>query len=413
MTVVAACALLALTVPTVGIATGDPSLGLIGGLAALVVVVLIAFASLRGFIATVCVFAIPPGVVGEVDVVAAGAAAIVLAVVTITYPLDRGAPNAGLRMLAIAAVLTPAVAMLILGYPQLAVVVGILAVVAALASRRVQLILDLTRGIGATLTILSASYFLTVLLGFAPTFIGKIDFGATRALEFYLPFTFATSGPPILEGTRRFAPLTGEPGLLALYLVPLVAALFVLKTARARFGVFVVITASTVASQSLATILLVSVAIVFGLLLRLSRRGGMTGAVLVGIPVAVGGVVVINNAVAFKSVIANESVTDRALGGQATALGNINIVVAATNNPTLAAVLILGLVAAGLSIRSIPAAVGWTLFAGVAAFAQPSQWQIGGWLLLGLVILASLPERKADAAPQPEDESTMFLSTGR
>lgn len=397
---IAACAAFAVVTGLVGGLSGDGMLGLLSGVIAVAVVGLIAFVGPRASIATLCIFLIPPAVVGETNTTTALIAAVALTALTFTYPTDREAPQSGLRMLSVLVVITPGVAMLILGFPPVAAVVALLGLVAALAGRRTALLRGLTRGIAAVLGVLSVSYVTTVIAGFSGTSVGRLDFGS-RWLEVYLPLTFATGGPPLIEGTRRFAPLTGEPGLIAFYLVPLVAALFAVKSVRARWALFAVIAISTAASQSLATILLVSMSIAVGLILRVARKAGTTGAVLLSIPVAAVAFAVITNAVTFKSLIASESVTDRALGGQATSLGNINLVVALSNNPLLAWTLVVGLLVAGIVAvrsRSVPSFTAWVLFASVATVAQPSQWQIGGWLLLGLVLLASVPSKEGRTA---------------
>ena len=349
-----------------------------------------------------CAFTVPPAVLGEVNVVVAAIGALTLTLIALSYPVDRDAPAIGSRALVIAVVATPGFAMLVLGFGQVAVVVALLVVASIVASRRSRVLHDLTRGIAVILGALTASYFVTMLIGFPRAAVSVIQFGQSRSLEVYLPFTFASAGPPLIEGTRRFSPLIGEPGLIVFFLVPLLAAVFSAREARNRLALLAVVVFSVIASQSLATILLVAMAAACGLVFKFSRLGGVTGAVLVALPLALTAVVVVNSAVVFKSEIASESVTDRALGGQATSLGNINLVVAVSNNPLLAGVLITGLVVGIFAIRSVPAAVAWVLFASVAAVAQPSQWQIGGWLLLGLVLAAWMPER-----PKPRDREAL------
>ncbi|MDJ1114449.1 hypothetical protein [Microbacterium dauci] len=373
------------------IVTGDVRLGFMAFAAVLAVSFAIRFATLRGFLAATFLFLVPPGVLGESAASLALLGSSGLLMLSLTYRSESSRPFGG-RALAVAAMAAPAAGLALLGQWPFVASYALLAVAAFLIAERRGFVRDLLRGLVVYFSIYVASYLATIVVGFRGSLIANIEIGH-RTLELYAPLTLATSGAPILEGTRRGAPFIGEPGLVVFYLLPLVAALFVVTTTRVRVGLSALIVLVTLLTQSTATILIVFACAVVGLTLIRMRRRSIGTVVLVCASAALAVPAFLLPVFDQKNSVAGVSIAARGIGADG-GHANINILVALSNDPALAGCLILGLVlAAFVAFNSIPGTVIWLGFAVSAVTAQPSQWQVGAWFVMLAFALVASPHR--------------------
>jgi hypothetical protein len=393
----------------IGALTREPLPGLLTALATVGLAVLLRMVGVRGVAVGFLLFVIPPAVLGEASSGTAAVAVVAIGVIALTYPPAPRNDQPGVSTLLVLAVVGPAVSMLITGVLGVALIYVFVAVIVSLAASRPAFVKDMLRGLTSILLLLSVSYAVTLAVGFANLPMSSLKI-RSRALELYPPFTVAAGGAPLIEGSRRFAPLVGEPGLAVFFVVPLLALLFTRGISRRdRWVILVTVLAVTVFSQSLASGLAIGAALGAAGLLLLVRERRYVTAIVCTVAVSVITPLLLHNLLDWKSVIAPSSVTDRAIfdAGEASAasLGGINILVSLSNNAPLAVCLLLGLVFALLvARRSIGGFASWIAFAVVAFFAQPSQWEIGAWLLLSVGLLPT-------NARQPDDEIAIARQT--
>ncbi|MFE9956944.1 hypothetical protein [Micromonospora sp. NPDC005299] len=351
----------------------------------------------RGILAALLFFLIPPGVLGESSLLGTFVALAGLAAIALTYrPSSRTQATAailyGLCFIALAVGISFA------GGVYFALVYVIAGAVALLAISRVEFVAATVRGITCIIAPLACSYGLTLVFGFAGNEIGSSTLGS-RQIEFYMPFTLATAGPPFIEGSRRFAPLVGEPGLAVYYLIPIITLIAVtrLDNRLRALAVGAVIVAATF-TQSLGTLIAIGAGLLgFGLAHLAARKRRPAAAIILASVVAMIAVPLVVYLLSYKAGIAAESATDRGIvdaGSRSSAsLGNINLIVAYSHNVGLAIALTCALFAIGsAAVRHLGGLLAFVMFAITAVFAQPSQWQIGGWMLLAMaVVVASSP----------------------
>ncbi|MCH8564896.1 hypothetical protein LTH96_03980 [Nesterenkonia sp. LB17] len=379
---VAISALVAASVASVVALFTDSSLtGILSFIGVLALAGTVHIAYFRGIASAFCLFLIPPGVIGESSSMFALVGAAGLLVIVMTYRDAPASPSVGLRIFAVLAMVCPAVGLIYLNAASLAVVQGILTIVAILSASQRRFLKDLTTGLIILFALYVTSYLVTLAVGFSGNQLTTLKFG-TRNLELYFPITLATSGPPILEETRRGSPLLGEPGLVVFYLLPMLAALFVLRRATSWWAIFVLVTLVSLLTQSTATILVVVVVLLIGLTLtRIRRRSLLSVALVMAIGVLLLPVFILP-VFAQKGADSGISLADRGIGSNS-GYANINIMTAMENDPLLAACLITGIIfAATIALRSIPGTVIWLAFTITAVVAQPSQWQVGAWFVL-------------------------------
>jgi hypothetical protein len=395
----------------IGALTRESLLGLFAALATVGLAVLLRMVGVRGVAVGFLLFVIPPAVLGEASSVTAGVAVVAIGAIALTYPPAPRNDQPGVSTLLVLAVVGPAVSMLITGVLGFALLYVFVAVIVSLAASRPAFVKDMLRGLTSILLLLSVSYAVTLAVGFANLPMSSLTI-RSRALELYPPFTLASGGAPLIEGSRRFAPLVGEPGLTVFFVVPLLALLLTRDISRRdRWVVLVTVLAVTVFGQSLASDIAIGAALgVAGLLLLLRERKYVT-AIVYTVAVAVIAPSLLQNQLDWKAINDPASLTDRAVlnAGDATAASNgaINILVSLRLNAPPAVCLLLGLVFALLvARRSIGGFASWIAFAVVAFFAQPSQWEIGAWLLLSVGLLPT-------NARQPDDEIAIARQTRR
>ncbi|WP_280838779.1 hypothetical protein [Micromonospora sp. A200] len=359
----------------------------------------------RGVLAGLLFFLIPPGVLGESSLLGTLVALAGLAVIALTYrPSSKTQATAailyGVCFIALA------VGISIVGGMYFALVYVIAGVVALLAISRAEFVTATFRGIGCVIAPLACSYGLTLVFGFAGNEIGSLTLGS-RQTEFYMPFTLATAGPPFIEGSRRFAPLVGEPGLAVYYFIPIITLIAVARfDNRLRaLAVGAVIVAATF-TQSLGTLIAIGAGLLgFSLAHLAVRKRRPVAATILASVVALIAVPLVVYVLTYKAGIAAESTTDRGImdaGSRSSAsLGNINLIVAYSNDVRLATALTCALIAIGFAaVRHLGGLLAFVMFAITAVFAQPSQWQIGGWMLLAMAVVASSPAGSAPPSGQ-------------
>lgn len=397
----AACVVSALAGVAAVAVTGDPVAGLVGFAGALYVCVIVAVAGMLGTILAALLLTALPSVVGEssalLSFVCVFLAAVILFLTTRndTAKVTGAMATSGLLFLILAA------AMVLVGggtLPLVYVAAGLFVVV---AMRRPAPIRAMITAMAMILAPLVLSYAATLILGFTGRLITSVEIG-TRTIEVYLPFTLATSGPPFISGSRRMTLLVGEPGLAVFFLTPILAVLLMSKVPRlAKLAGLVAIGVAGVFGQSFAALVALGVMLATYFVVVLAARWRHPVlAVLIGGGAAAVAIPIVYDSLVLKAGVAAESVTDRGIlnagNASAASLGNINLIVAFQNNPALAGLLAIALLlTAALTIRSAETAGLWVAFAMTAVFAQPSQWQVGGWVLLVLVSIIDRNRREA------------------
>lgn len=199
--------------------------------------------------------------------------------------------------------------------------------------------------------------------------------------------------------------MIGEPGLLALLIVPLIAVVFAKGVSRSRrCWTASVVLVSALFSQSFATVLAVAAAMSLGVIAVLWARRAYLIVVTVIAAAAIVGTSVVKAALGEKASVAAASFTDRGIanlgGGSAAMYGNINMLVMFSNDPVLALTLLAGLVLGfAYAARTLGGLLAFLGFAIVVVVAQPTQWHPGGWLLIALASVLAVEARER-FAPQ-------------
>lgn len=341
-----------------------------------------------GAVIGVAFFLMSPGVLGESSLIRslAGAAAIVAALLLSgTDRQSRGTiPAVAVAVVGVAMVASGSAPVEIGGlYAGLAVAAFLLATrphVAAAGLRAVTLIV-------AALTV---GYLTTWAVGF-DHLAATLSFDGRRYVDVYAPLALTGSGTPLWDGAPpRMLLATGEPGLNVFYLLAAFATLGH-HGRRARLWLAVVLVAGAVVSQSAGLLVALLAGVGAAAFVALVRRGRVALAVALA---AAGGYAVVRVAlrlVDLRAAGSSETVADRGLAAgslTSASLGNINLIAALQNDLTLGAGLVVALALLAKTAAGTPSgAFAWTAFAVTAVFAQPSQWQAGGWLLLAMVAL--------------------------
>jgi hypothetical protein len=388
----------------VGIVTARPDYALAAFAAAVVLTFIAYMAGVRSVLAAALLFLIAPGVLGETSFVNSAVGAVGLLAVVLTYKPTRSS-RLGSTTLVAAFLLFPAFGMIGAYGAPVAAIFGIAAIVASLALSRPQFALDALTGITWTLGLFCASFMVTWSLGQFNGLGLQLPTG-TRTLQVDLPFTVSAAGAPFLPGTRRMSPMTGEPGLLALFIAPLLAVVFAKGASRSRrTWTAVILLAAAVFSQSVATIFAVAVALAVGVIAVLwKRRAYVRTVLIVGIGMALAPSA-ITAALGEKASVAAASFTDRGLAnlgeGSAAMYGNINLLVMSSNDLVLFLVMLAGLLCGfAIARRTLGGFVAFLAFAVVAAVAQPVQWHPGGWLLIACAAIFAVHARATAHQPR-------------
>lgn len=349
----------------------------------------------RGTLAALCILGIPPGVFGESSLLVALCGAAGLLVIICTYPAAKSPRLA--TSVAVAGVFSCCfIAMLLVGQAQVGALYVLIGICAMLVMQRTDFTRDACRGLSLVLGTLAFSYFTTVITGF-PSGPARVVEVGERLVFVYAPVTLSSAGPPLIEGTRRFAPLVGEPGLTVFLLIPLLTAALTLLQRRAH-RILAVISLSFVAlaTQSFGVYVAFLAGLALYVCLWLSKRGRQPLlAMLAGLGLLAVGLWFSMRLISEKGSLAPESVSDRGIfestAATSASLGNINLIVAFQHSPTLAATLSIALVLTVLiAVRHPFGLMPLVMFLVTAVFSQPIQWQAGGWLLLVMAISISI-----------------------
>jgi hypothetical protein len=273
----------------------------------------------------------------------------------------------------------------------IAMLYGAAAIVAYELAKRPTLARDSMRALTMLISVLCASYLLSVAVGFA----------GSHHLQ--LPFRTATLAPPatLVGGsaanylsTPRFLVLSGEPGLGGIYLLVATGGALMLERGRRRVLLLALLGAGCAAAQSTGLIIglmamACAVAFVF-----VTRRVAVIAAVAAMFVLLPSALAVSNLLVERKEGFAPLSVTDRGLtGGDAT--GAISLSGAWPYDPIIVVPLVVLLAyVAYLCVRE-PVPLGLVVGVAVIAwFAQPFHYHPGVWVMLFLAaLLAPLGER--------------------
>ncbi|MGU3357827.1 hypothetical protein ACLBWJ_11285 [Microbacterium sp. M4A5_1d] len=395
--------------------SGDPALAGMVAVAVAALAFVVARVGFRGALGALFAFLVGPGVFGETSFLYSLIGVLGLLAVCLSYrPTVRS--DAGLVTCLGAFVLLPGVGMAVTFGAPVAGLFAVAALVGGLAVSRPKFVLELLGGITWVLGAFAASFVVTYLLG---AFANPLAAFAVenRTFTLHVPFTVATGGEPFIPGTRRLAPLTGEPGLAAFYLAPLLAVVFgTWASRRRRIWTGVVLIAMIAFAQSLATVLAFAVAVTAGVIMMLARqRRYFLVAVLVGVA-ALSAPPVIEAALGEKATVAAASFTDRGIANlgnaSAASTGNINLLVTFTNTPALALALSVALIFGAIAgLRTLPGAVAFAAFLVVVVAAQPSQWHPGAWLLMaGAMTLTSRSGATDGAQVRPARQSAAARS---
>ena len=386
-----------LTGLVVGAVTGRPDYALAAFAAAAGLTAVAYVAGVRSVLAAALLFLVAPGVLGETSFVNSAVGAVGLLVVVLTYKPTRTSPW-GSGILVVAFLLLPALGMIGAYAAPVAAIYCIAAIVAFMALSRPQFALDALTGITWTLGLFCASFIVTWSLGQFNGLGLQLPTG-TRSLQLDLPFTVSAAGAPFLPGTRRMSPLTGEPGLLALFIAPLLAVIFAKSTSRSRrTWTTVVVLAAAVFSQSVATIFAVAAALAVGVVAVLwKRRAYIRTILIVGVGLALAPAA-ITAALGEKATVAAASFTDRGLAnlgeGSSAMYGNINLLVMFSNDIVLALTMLAGMICGfAVARRTLGGFTAFLAFAIIAAVAQPTQWHPAGWLMIALAAIAATSAR--------------------
>lgn len=394
-----------LTGLVVGAVTGRPDYALAAFAAAAGLTAVAYVAGVRSVLAAALLFLVAPGVLGETSFVNSAIGAVGLLVIVLTYKPTRSS-TWGSGLLVFGFLLLPALGMIGAYGAPVASIFGIVTLIAVLALTRPQFALDALTGITWALGLFCASFLITWALGLFNATAIALPTG-NRTLQLDLPFTISAAGQPFLPGTRRMSPLTGEPGLLALFIAPLLALVFAKQVTRARrTWTVVVVLASATFSQSFATVLAITAALAVGVVAVLWSRRIYVLTVAIVMVAALVAPAAITAALGEKATVAAASFTDRGLGnlgeGSAAMYGNINLLVMLSNDALLALTMLAGLLCGFFfARRTLGGFVAFSAFMIVAALAQPTQWHPGGWLLIALASLAALHARERALQGRP------------
>lgn len=395
------------TATGLGIAAWGPSLGFACGVGVLLVYVFLRLCGLRATLLLASLLGLSPSAFGESSLALSALCTTVLLTIVLSSPSDRHVTTTvrivvfavhacvGLGLVAVARSFTPIAGLyLVLGLASAAMVV------------RQALLTRLLKAVALFVVTLTCSYFFSLLAGFN-TQLGQVVFPSGRHIDIYAPFTLTTGGTTLL-GTPRFVLGVGEPGLNAFYVIPAFIYFASVSDRRARFTGCLAVACAVLFSQSAGLIIAFIVAMAFNLIYAAVQRRKFVRAILLATLGALALPSVLAALFDYRVLNGGGSITDRGLfnagGATSASLGNINLVVALQNNIVLGLLLILALAfLVPLAIRTALTGFAFTLFAITVVFLQPSQWQLGGWLLLtvSLVWLAGSHKR-----PEPSTLSS-------
>lgn len=358
----------------------------------------------------VSLFFVLPSAVGEGSLVRSLAAMALILLLVVTARVEVGEQNTSRA---------PALALLILAVTMVGtgtapIEFGGLYVAAAIAvywiGERPGLAIGVLRALTVVIGCLTVSYLVTWAVGFN-TVVTALTFG-DRVINVHAPFALTGFGTRLWEGAPpRLLLLTGEPGLNSFFIIPALALVVTQAAGRLRLAVLAVLAAAAVMSQSAGVLIALAAGAGAALVVWLGRRGNLLTALVLGAGGAASTFVLANRLVAARAGGNAETVTDRGLAfgsSSSASLGNINLVTTLERDLLLGLGIAAAVALMGLAARRSSAAIfAWAAFFVTALFAQPSQWQVGAWLLLALVIL--LPQRSSRL---PEDDDRDLLTVG-
>lgn len=339
----------------------------------------------------VALLVVSPSVLGESSLVRSLVGGAVIVGAALLTPVTHRAARGALPALAVAVV---GVAMVLTSAPvEVGGLYAGLAVAVLLLAPRPRLAAAGLRAVTMIVAALTAGYLLTWAAGF-DRLLATLTFDGRRVIDVWAPLAFTGSGTPLWDGAPpRMLLLTGEPGLNVFYLLAAFAYLWHVRRRGARLGLALLFVAAAVVSQSAGLLVALLAGAGAAAFVGLVRRGRVGRAVLLGV---VGGAVVVRAAlelVDLRAAGSSETVADRGLAGgslTSASLGNINLIAAVQNDLALGVGLVVALgLLAKVAVGTPAGAFAWTAFAVTATFAQPSQWQAGAWLMLGMVGIAS------------------------
>jgi hypothetical protein len=379
------------------------ALGLLLGLPALADVCAIVVAGslswtlgVRATVVATTILFLRPSFVGEQFVTIPFYASLVMLVAIASVPADG--PHARRQLASGCAIVALAAGVIATGSPVSFVipVYAPAAVGAWMLASRPELAHDVLLALLALVAIATASWFISNAAETSTN--AHLLHLTTRTIFYSWPATLTSGGGELWWNSSpgRLVLLTGEPGLNIFYLAPAASVLLFAKRWRPVVVAVVVAGFSVAASQSLTELIVLAGGLVAsGFQWTLSRRHYLLSAIVA----CAGGVAVVVlalSAVSGRQQVAASSLTDRGIGGSTTGGGTtINLLQTVHAAPLLAICIVAALGCLAWNARRSTAGIFvFAAFTLTALFSEPSQWQVGGWLLAAAAAgWASAPER--------------------
>ena len=258
--------------------------------------------------------------------------------------------------------------------------------------------------VGVCLTVTTISYFVSWAMGFPQTFRWTLVSG--RELDFSVPLTFTGGVGGFLPAIPRFLGWSGEAGLLAEYLLPIIVVLGVASSRRTRIWLAALTLAVTVIGQSTGTVLALVVGVFVFLVSAMFSKGHFTSSILFLLVGAVSFAFTTQHLLELKEEANAGSISDRGLSTNVTnGAGDINLISTFGTDRFLAACVTLSLVVLLWYGRRHPLSLaGAAAFAVVAVFNQPTQWHVGGLVMISTAIGYAYSMSTATETPRNHED---------
>lgn len=240
--------------------------------------------------------------------------------------------------------------------------------------------------VAVTLTIATISYFVSWAIEFPGTFRWTLASG--RVMDFSIPVTFTGGVGGFLPQIPRFLGWSGEAGLLAEYLLPIIVVLGVSSSRSTRLWLTTLTVAVMIIGQSTGTVLALVVGVFVFLVSAMFRRGHFTSSVLFLLVGAVAFAFTTRHLLELKEEANAGSISDRGLSTNVTnGAGDINLISTFGTDRFLAVCVSVALIMLLWYGRRHPLALaGAAAFWVVAVFNQPTQWHVGGLVMISIAI---------------------------